>query len=212
MKQCTTTCATPAAFAARMRACRCPFDEWTPPSETSPMRCSAAPGSRAAANASPSTGFAASEPSAQARLMRVSSWYTTRPAPMLRCPTSELPIWPSGRPTASPEASSRVCGHVANRRSRFGVLAREMALPGPGSARPYPSMMTRQAGSASPPSVAWDSSTALTSCSPLGMTGGAACSAPRLDRQAGLLASPLARLDGGGITGRPRSAGRTTRP
>ena len=63
------------------------------------MRCSAAPGSRAAANASFSTGFAASEPSAQARLMRVSSWNTTRPAPMLRWPTSEFPICPSGRPT-----------------------------------------------------------------------------------------------------------------
>ena len=88
-----------------------------------PHKVQRRPGRAAAANASFSTGFAASEPSAQARLMRVSSWNTTRPAPMLRCPTSELPICPAGRPTASPDASSLVHGRVANTSSRHGVRA-----------------------------------------------------------------------------------------
>ena len=30
-----------------------------------------------------------------------------RPDPIVRCPTSELPIWPGGRPTASPDAFER---------------------------------------------------------------------------------------------------------
>ena len=137
------------------------------------MRCSAAPGRAAAANASFSTGFAASEPSAQARLMRVSSWNTTRPAPMLRCPTSELPICPSGRPTASPDASRRVHGRSANILSRFGVSASEMALPEPGRAKPNPSIIMRHAGKArSSTEAAWDPSIAFTSFTPLRMKGG----------------------------------------
>ena len=110
------------------------------------MRCSAAPGFLAVSKAATISGFTAIDPSRQARLMRVSSWNTTRPAPMFKCPTSELPICPSGRPTASPEAARRVVGASANRRSSTGVAASEMALPGPGSARPKPSMMMRQAG------------------------------------------------------------------
>ena len=35
---------------------------------------------------------------------------STRPEPIVRWPTSELPIWPAGSPAASPEASSVVCG------------------------------------------------------------------------------------------------------
>ena len=38
------------------------------------------------------------------RPMRTRSCITTRPAPRFRWPTSLLPIWPSGRPTAKPEA------------------------------------------------------------------------------------------------------------
>ena len=53
---------------------------------------------------------ARSVPSATASLTRTRSWATIRPAPMLRCPTSELPIWPSGSPTARPDAISDVCG------------------------------------------------------------------------------------------------------
>ena len=46
----------------------------TPPSETSPIRCTALPSATAASIASRSTGFSPKEPSSIARLMRVSSW------------------------------------------------------------------------------------------------------------------------------------------
>jgi hypothetical protein len=42
--------------------------------------------------------------------MREMSWSTMRPAPSVMCPTSEFPIWPAGRPTASPEVSTREWG------------------------------------------------------------------------------------------------------
>ena len=40
-------------------------------------------------------------PCSRASEIRVMSWRITRPAPMVMCPTSELPICPAGRPTAS---------------------------------------------------------------------------------------------------------------
>ncbi len=81
-----------------------------------------------------------------ARLMRGRSWNTTRPAPMLVCPTSELPIWPSGRPTSSPEADRRQPGFSAKILSRFGVRAAAMALPARSSHTPKPSIMIRVVG------------------------------------------------------------------
>ena len=50
----------------------------------------------------------------------------------MRWPTSELPICPGGRPTASPEAARLVCGYVAQRSSNTGVEASSTAFPGPG--------------------------------------------------------------------------------
>ncbi|OQA64140.1 MAG: hypothetical protein BWY37_02112 [Firmicutes bacterium ADurb.Bin262] len=101
----------------------------TPPSDTSPHRCSAElcvlQFSAAARNAS----LPKKSPSAMDFEMRVSSWYTTRPAPMLVWPTSLLPIWPSGRPTSMPEAPINVIGLSFIRRSRFGVDAAATALP-----------------------------------------------------------------------------------
>src|ERR1044071_116 len=47
------------------------------------------------------------------------------------------------RPPASPEAFSVVCGYSAQRRSKTGVRASEIAFPGPGGAHPQPSRMTR---------------------------------------------------------------------
>ncbi len=74
------------------------------------MTCSTEPLSFTASMASASTGFSSMEPSRTALLMRESSWKTMRPAPMLRWPTSELPIWPSGSPTSSPDAPRVVWG------------------------------------------------------------------------------------------------------
>ena len=65
-----------------------------------------------------------------------------RPEPIVRWPTSELPICPSGRPTAAPEATSCVLGYRATSSSKTGVRASSTALPGPGGAIPQPSRMT----------------------------------------------------------------------
>ena len=48
---------------------------------------------------------------AMAWSMRVRSWNTIRPAPRFMCPTSELPIWPGGSPTASPQVINRLDGY-----------------------------------------------------------------------------------------------------
>ena len=69
---------------------------------------------------------------------------TMRPAPSVRCPTSELPITPAGSPTASPEASSSVHGYSASQRSKMGVRARAMALPCEGGAWPQPSQIEEE--------------------------------------------------------------------
>ena len=93
----------------------------------------------------------------------------------LRCPTSELPIWPSGRPTSRPDAASVVCGHRARgrrtpasppaRRRCPGRAARgpsrrgSRATPGPASAltrrRPgrSPASVGLQGGAADQPAV-----------------------------------------------------------
>src|SRR5690625_3549763 len=61
-------------------------------------------------------------------------------------PTSELPIWPSGRPTAVPEACRVVRGAVVQRRSKLGVRASATAFPGPSGAMPKPSRTTSRNG------------------------------------------------------------------
>ena len=66
------------------------------------------------------------------------------PAPRLRWPTSELPIWPSGRPTARPQVVSVLWAQLSQRESKTGVSASSTALPGPGAASPQPSRTTRQ--------------------------------------------------------------------
>src|SRR2546423_8073302 len=66
-----------------------------------------------------------------------------RPAPMLRCPTSELPICPSGRPTAAPDASSVVHGMSRNSTSKRGVAASAIALYSRSLRQPKPSRTMR---------------------------------------------------------------------
>src|SRR5438874_7433804 len=51
-------------------------------------------------------------------------------SPRLRWPTSELPICPSGRPTARPQVVSVVCGNARHSASNTGVRASSTALPG----------------------------------------------------------------------------------
>ena len=102
--------------------------EWTPPWETSPSRWTFSPRSKAPRSAS----FSNSSPDSIALFTRTRSWKRMRPEPIVRWPTSEFPIWPSGRPTAGPDASSCACGKSRHRRSKTGVSASSIALPGPG--------------------------------------------------------------------------------
>ena len=67
--------------------------------------------------------------------MRARSCGTIAPAPRLRWPTSELPIWPSGSPTASPLAVSCVCGCSSHSRRRPASRRARSRCPGrPGRA------------------------------------------------------------------------------
>ena len=75
------------------------------------------PPGRAPVHASSSAGRVANDPSAIAASIRGRSWRTGRPAPRLRCPTSELPIWPAGSPTASSERPERRVRPVAQERT-----------------------------------------------------------------------------------------------
>src|SRR5574344_2169470 len=66
---------------------------------------------------------------------------------MLVCPTSEVPICPSGRPTYSPEACSWLVWNFSIRPSSTGVLAICTALfLSVLSPRPQPSMMMSATG------------------------------------------------------------------
>ena len=83
------------------------------------------------------------EPSLTALSIRSKSWYTTRPAPMFKCPTSLFPIWPSGSPTCSPWVTKVAWPWVCTRPSKTGVFAVCTALLASGVPRPHPSRMTR---------------------------------------------------------------------
>ncbi|MCY1516237.1 hypothetical protein D9M68_508580 [compost metagenome] len=81
------------------------------------MKCTALPAATALSTAAVISGLVKKSPSRIALVTRVKSWYTTRPAPRFMWPTSELPIWPSGRPTSMPLPEIRPLGWVARRRS-----------------------------------------------------------------------------------------------
>ena len=129
---------TPWACANRSSASRCAKSLCTFPSPTSPITWSARgrPSSRdslARAHAASSRGLRANSPLRTARVMRISSWSTMRPAPMFWCPTSLLPITGSpsstGSPTSSPLVATRTCGHSRSNRSFTGVRAARVASP-----------------------------------------------------------------------------------
>src|SRR5205085_7062021 len=62
---------------------------------------------------------------------------------MFRCPTSELPIWPGGSPTARPDASSVVHEQFAKSSSKRGLSACAMALNSVSLRQPKPSRTMR---------------------------------------------------------------------
>src|SRR4029077_9592718 len=78
--------------------------------------------------------------------MRTISCGTTRPAPRFKWPTSLLPIWPSGSPTASPDALRSVRGARFQRRCHIGVSPSSTALPSRPGRKPQPSSTIRTTG------------------------------------------------------------------
>ena len=129
------------ASIAMWRWCEC-----TPPGDISPMTCAVPPEAFIRVMNSKSASFEKNVPSSIALLIRGRSIQTIRPAPIFVCPTSELPIWPAGRPTSSPEAASCACGSFAQMRSKFGVSASAGALFSRSARRPQPSRMQRTTG------------------------------------------------------------------
>src|SRR5881409_837988 len=118
----------------------------TPPLPISPSRCSVPPRRFTALHSSTSGGSRKNSPDSIACEMRTMSCGTTRPAPRFRCPTSLLPICPSGSPTASPDALSSVRGAFAQRRCQVGVRPSSIAFPTWPGRKPQPSSTIRTTG------------------------------------------------------------------
>ncbi len=100
----------PASWAAATMPYRWSVWLCTPPGETSPIRCRRPVPRFTRTTRSVQDLRPLNSPLLMLLPMRTSSWSMIRPAPMVRCPTSLLPIWPSGRPTAGPQAVSVVQG------------------------------------------------------------------------------------------------------
>ena len=132
--------------ASSTRAKRCWSIACTPPVPSRPIRCSVPPRAAACRQAATKASLAKKLPSAIAAEIRTRSCITTRPAPRLRWPTSLLPICPSGSPTRSPDASSRVRGARSQSLSHVGVCARATALPSRSARYPHPSRTTSTTG------------------------------------------------------------------
>src|SRR3989454_8220740 len=137
-----TSCRWASAIAAR----RCWSRACTPPFPIKPMRWSVAPRCFTPRHSSTSGGSWKNSPDSMACEMRTMSCGTTRPAPRFRCPTSLLPIWPSGRPTASPDALSNVRGAFDQSRCQMGVRPSSTALPSRPGRKPQPSSTIRTTG------------------------------------------------------------------
>src|SRR5437870_557497 len=127
-------------------AVRCWSSACTPPFPIRPSRWSVPPRRRTLPHNSATAGSRKNAPDSIAWEMRTMSWGTTRPAPRFRCPTSLLPICPSGRPTASPDASSNVRGALAQRRCQVGVSPSSTAFPSRPGRNPQPSSTMRTTG------------------------------------------------------------------
>src|SRR5947207_2827472 len=111
-----------------------------------PRRCSVPLRRFTRVHSSTSGGDRKNSPDWMACEIRTMSCGTTRPAPRFRCPTSLLPICPSGRPTASPDALSNVRGAFDQRRCQVGVRPSSTALPSRPGRKPQPSSTIRTTG------------------------------------------------------------------
>src|SRR6267143_5294532 len=127
-------------------AARCSSSACTPPLPISPSKCSVPPRRFTRVHSSTSGASRKNSPDSMACEIRTMSCGTTRPAPRLRCPTSLLPICPSGRPTARPDASSSVRDARSHNLCHTGVSPSSMALPSRPGRKPHPSSTTRTTG------------------------------------------------------------------
>src|SRR5947207_2578580 len=111
-----------------------------------PSTCSVPPRCFTRPHSSTSGGRRKKSPDVMACEIRTMSCGTTRPAPRFKCPTSLLPIWPSGSPTASPDALRSVRGARLQRRCQTGVSPSSTALPSRPGRKPQPSSTIRTTG------------------------------------------------------------------
>src|SRR2546427_359177 len=118
----------------------------TPPLPIRPSRCRVRPVRRSSPHSSTKAGMWKNAPESIACEMRTMSCGTTRPAPRFRCPTSLLPICPSGSPTERPDAFSSVRGAFAQRRCQVGVRPSSIAFPIWPGRKPQPSSTIRTTG------------------------------------------------------------------
>src|SRR6266496_3420447 len=137
---------TPAFPPSLTAASRCLSRACTPPVPIRPKTCNVPPRRRVSSTRSTSAGIRKNSPDSMDCEIRTMSCGTTRPAPRFRWPTSLLPICPSGRPTASPDASSNVRVAPSHRRCHTGVRPSSMALPSRPGRNPQPSSTTRTTG------------------------------------------------------------------
>src|SRR5882762_5058782 len=127
-------------------AARCSSSACTPPLPIRPSKCSVPPRRFTRAHSSTRGGSRKNSPDSMACEIRTMSCGTTRPAPRFRCPTSLLPICPSGRPTGRPDASSSVRDAPSHSACHTGVRPSSMALPSRPGRKPHPSSTTRTTG------------------------------------------------------------------
>src|SRR2546426_104957 len=142
---CIATC-TPALRPNSTAASRCLSSACTPPVPIRPITCNVPSCRRVCSHSSTSAGILKNSPRSIDCEMRTMSCGTTRPAPRFRCPTSLLPICPSGRPTARPDASSNVRDARSPSVCQPGVFPSSMALPSRPGRKPQPSSTTRITG------------------------------------------------------------------
>ena len=98
------------------------------------------------ASASRSAGRSKNDPSAMAASIRGRSWSTGRPAPMLRCPTSELPICPGRQPDRLARGLEPGMRPALEEAAPAGMRAAAIASARGSEPIPNPSMTTRTIG------------------------------------------------------------------
>ena len=118
----------------------------TPPSDNRPIRFIGRSVTLHRSRAPKKAGFLKKLLFSIASSIRTRSCLTTLPQPMVICPTSELPICPTGKPTPAPDASSAICEYDEKYRSKLGVFASITALLTLLGFKPNPSSMISTEG------------------------------------------------------------------